>query len=265
MLSQFGRSLFDALVALDFSVKDSRCDAFAQQLEPALGKLAADVRSGFQHVAGRIHDGALTLRRRTSVWKKTSSNSKPAWTRCATRALHSPRRRFCALMPCNYTLSRLPGCCVPRGLKPAAQSGRHKNRRTITRRICAAHPRSLNLFHRNGVTEAANGPLPARRRLSLEWWRCAPFQAISARPCGYSCGSFPRSESIECSRRQCTLQAHFIQPGDQQVPPLAILLANASDLGPWRLQRMDHCVLHRRGDSVGGVRTILRSALIKGS
>ncbi|HUD13787.1 MAG TPA: FUSC family protein [Terracidiphilus sp.] len=56
MLSQFGRSLFDALVALDFSVKDSRCDAFAQQLEPALGKLAADVRSGFQHVAGRIHE-----------------------------------------------------------------------------------------------------------------------------------------------------------------------------------------------------------------
>jgi uncharacterized membrane protein YccC len=56
MLSQFGRSLFDALVALEFSVKDSHCDAFAQQLEPALGKLAADVRSGFQHVAGRIHE-----------------------------------------------------------------------------------------------------------------------------------------------------------------------------------------------------------------
>ena len=56
MLSQFGRSLFDALVALEFSVKDSHCDAFAQQLEPALGKLAADIRSGFQHVAGRIHE-----------------------------------------------------------------------------------------------------------------------------------------------------------------------------------------------------------------
>jgi uncharacterized membrane protein YccC len=56
MISQFGRSLFDALVALEFSVKDSHCDAFAQQLEPALGKLAADIRSGFQHVAGRIHE-----------------------------------------------------------------------------------------------------------------------------------------------------------------------------------------------------------------
>lgn len=55
MLSQFGRSLFDALVALEFSVKDSHGDAYAQQLEPELGKLATDIRSGFQHVAGRIH------------------------------------------------------------------------------------------------------------------------------------------------------------------------------------------------------------------
>jgi uncharacterized membrane protein YccC len=55
MLSQFGRSLFDALVALEFSVKDSHDDAYAHQLEPELGKLVADIRSGFQHVAGRIH------------------------------------------------------------------------------------------------------------------------------------------------------------------------------------------------------------------
>src|SRR5580658_943243 len=52
-LSQFGRSLFDALVALEFSVKDSHHDAFAQKLEPALGKLVLDIGSGFQHVAGR--------------------------------------------------------------------------------------------------------------------------------------------------------------------------------------------------------------------
>lgn len=55
MLSQFGRSLYDALVALEFSVKDSHHDAYAQQLEPELGKLAVDIRSGFHHVAGRIH------------------------------------------------------------------------------------------------------------------------------------------------------------------------------------------------------------------
>jgi uncharacterized membrane protein YccC len=56
MLSQFGRSLFDALVALEFSVKDSHQDAFAQQLEPELGRLAVDIRSGFHYVAARIHE-----------------------------------------------------------------------------------------------------------------------------------------------------------------------------------------------------------------
>jgi hypothetical protein len=54
-LSQFGRSLFDALIALQFSVEGSSEDRFAQQLEPALGKLAVDIRTGFHHVAGCIH------------------------------------------------------------------------------------------------------------------------------------------------------------------------------------------------------------------
>jgi len=56
MLAQFGRSLYDALVALDLSVQDSHEDGFAQQLEPALGKLATDIRNGFQHVAKCIHE-----------------------------------------------------------------------------------------------------------------------------------------------------------------------------------------------------------------
>jgi len=56
MLSQFGRSLFDALVALEFSVKDSHEDGYAQQLEPALGRLAIDIRTGFHHVAECIHE-----------------------------------------------------------------------------------------------------------------------------------------------------------------------------------------------------------------
>lgn len=55
MLSQFGRSLFNALLALQFAVEGSREDRFAQQLEPELGKLAVDIRTGFNHVAGRIH------------------------------------------------------------------------------------------------------------------------------------------------------------------------------------------------------------------
>ena len=55
MLAQFGRSLYDALVALDLAVKDSHEDAYAQRLEPELGKLAVDICSGFHYVAGCIH------------------------------------------------------------------------------------------------------------------------------------------------------------------------------------------------------------------
>jgi uncharacterized membrane protein YccC len=66
-LSQFGRSLFDAMVALEFSVKDSHGDAFAQQLEPELGKLAADICTGFQHVAERIHAWRFDVAPRMSL------------------------------------------------------------------------------------------------------------------------------------------------------------------------------------------------------
>jgi uncharacterized membrane protein YccC len=55
-LSQFGRSLFDALVALEFSVKDTSEFEYAQHLEPAFGQLIADIHTGFQHVAGCIHE-----------------------------------------------------------------------------------------------------------------------------------------------------------------------------------------------------------------
>jgi hypothetical protein len=61
MLAQFGRSLFDALVALEFSVKDSHEDGYAQQLEPALGQLALDIRTGFHHVAACIHRGQFHI------------------------------------------------------------------------------------------------------------------------------------------------------------------------------------------------------------
>jgi uncharacterized membrane protein YccC len=55
MLAQFGRSIFDALVALEIAVRDSNEDAFAQKLEPELGQLAADIQSGFHYVAQCIH------------------------------------------------------------------------------------------------------------------------------------------------------------------------------------------------------------------
>jgi len=61
MLAQFGRSIFDALAALEFAVKDSHNDRYAQQLEPALGRLAVDIRSGFHYVAGCTHNWRFHL------------------------------------------------------------------------------------------------------------------------------------------------------------------------------------------------------------
>ena len=55
MLAQFGRTIFDALVALEFAVRESHEDNYAQQLEPELGCLAADIQTGFHYVAKCIH------------------------------------------------------------------------------------------------------------------------------------------------------------------------------------------------------------------
>jgi uncharacterized membrane protein YccC len=66
-LSQFGRALFDALVALEISVKEASEYGYAQQLEPALGQLTADIHTGFQHVAGRIHEWRFNVAPRMSL------------------------------------------------------------------------------------------------------------------------------------------------------------------------------------------------------
>ena len=55
MLSQFGRSQFDALIALELAVKDGHEDGYAQQLEPALGRLVTDIRAGFHYIAECTH------------------------------------------------------------------------------------------------------------------------------------------------------------------------------------------------------------------
>ena len=55
MLLQFGREISDALQALQLSVEGSHEDWYVLQLEPELGKLAVDIRTGFHHVASCIH------------------------------------------------------------------------------------------------------------------------------------------------------------------------------------------------------------------
>jgi uncharacterized membrane protein YccC len=54
LLNQFGRGLLDALIALEFAIRDSSDDEFAQQLEPDLGHLAQDCITGFHYVADCI-------------------------------------------------------------------------------------------------------------------------------------------------------------------------------------------------------------------
>jgi uncharacterized membrane protein YccC len=56
MLAQFGRSISNALLALELAVRDSHQDAYALQLEPELGRLAINIRTGFHHVAKCIHE-----------------------------------------------------------------------------------------------------------------------------------------------------------------------------------------------------------------
>ena len=55
LLHQFGRSLEEVLHAIELSVQGSTEDAYAARLEPELEKLAIDIHTGFQYVAGCIH------------------------------------------------------------------------------------------------------------------------------------------------------------------------------------------------------------------
>jgi uncharacterized membrane protein YccC len=96
MLAQFGRSLFDALVALEFSVKDSHEDGYAQQLEPALGRLAIDIRAGFHYVAECIHGWRFHIPPPGLHLEEDIAQLE------ARMAEVRPRPRFCAPMPCSF-------------------------------------------------------------------------------------------------------------------------------------------------------------------
>ena len=56
MLAQFGRSIFDALVALEFAVRDSHEDGYAQQLDRNWASWPWTFAAGFHYLAGCIHD-----------------------------------------------------------------------------------------------------------------------------------------------------------------------------------------------------------------
>lgn len=55
LLAQFGRALYDALIALELAVELRAGEGYVEELEPALGPLVDDIRAGFNYVARCIH------------------------------------------------------------------------------------------------------------------------------------------------------------------------------------------------------------------
>jgi len=104
MSAQFGRSIFDALVALEFAVRDSHDDKYVQQLEPALRK-ACRGHSQRLSLSRRLHPrmAGFTCRRRKSILKKTLRNLRRAWQMCGPLGRSFLKQKFCAPMRCNCT------------------------------------------------------------------------------------------------------------------------------------------------------------------
>ena len=88
-------------------------------------KLAVDIRTGFHHVAGCIHDWRFHVPPPGMNLEEDIAQLEARMDRgAATPASSFRRRRFCAPMRCNCISSRLRGCCAPRALKPAAPSAK---------------------------------------------------------------------------------------------------------------------------------------------
>ena len=51
LLSEFGRSIFDALLALELAVRESGDDTYVDRLNPELENLVIDITHGFKHLA----------------------------------------------------------------------------------------------------------------------------------------------------------------------------------------------------------------------
>ena len=58
---------------------------------------------------------------------------------------------------------------------------------------------------------------------------------------------------VERARGRIAVEAHFIEPGNEQVAALAIFFAARGNLRLGRGERLNHRVLNGRGDAVGGV------------
>src|ERR1700733_2999259 len=92
------------------------------------------------------------------------------------------------------------------------------------------------------------------RAKNRAWNRCNVrlIQQDLRRGAAVLVNSFCIGKCIESSRWRSALQANLVQPGHQQVAPFAVLLTQPRDLRGGSCERVNHRVLYRRGDAVGG-------------
>ena len=76
MLAQFGRTIFDALVAWNSLCRESHEDNYAQQLEPELGRWPLIFNQAFSTWRSAFMAGDSTFRLPISILKRTSRSSK---------------------------------------------------------------------------------------------------------------------------------------------------------------------------------------------
>jgi hypothetical protein len=98
----------------------------------------------------------------------------------------------------------------------------------IMRRTCAAPPRILQFLDRDGVAEAQMALALRAEDRTRNGGDVRLFQQNLRGGAAVLVNFLHVGKRIERARRRLALQAHFIQPGDQQIAALAILLANAA-------------------------------------
>ena len=103
MVAQFGRSIFDSLVALELAVKDSHEDAYALQFEPALDRLAVDIHSGFHYLAGCVHGWRFHVPPPGLNLEEDIAQLEAQMAAVRHTASNFRKLRFCALTLCNCT------------------------------------------------------------------------------------------------------------------------------------------------------------------
>jgi len=111
LLTLSGRSLYNALLALELAVKDSHEDRFAQQLEPVLTRLADDIHSGFN--SSPLHSPlAASASRRGINLEQDIADLEARMDRSATRRRFLPGRNHARLRGCNCISSQIARCCA---------------------------------------------------------------------------------------------------------------------------------------------------------